>query len=78
MTVPPGRALSDHANGQAVQDAKAVVEPLDLVAGRVELVGDALVHDHHRAALDQQVTAGGQDANRIATDPRVMDTPPGR
>ena len=53
-----------HAGGEAAEDAEAVHEALDLVAGRDEGVRHPLVDDEDRAAGCQELPAGTQDVDR--------------
>jgi len=53
-----------HPHGEAVWDAEAVHQPLDLVAGGDEGVGHPLVDDQDRATRPEQLEAGAEDVDR--------------
>ena len=55
-----GRGLLDQLRRQAVRDAPAVHHALDLVAGRGEALGDALVDDEDGAVGGERRAGGAQ------------------
>src|ERR1700686_113848 len=59
----PGRINS--ADGQAVQNAPSVHEALELIPGRAERLGHALVGHQYRAARRDQRTHRPQSGDRV-------------
>src|SRR2546422_4211813 len=59
------RAFPNHADGQAVEDTEAVVEPLHFTRrGRERILG-ALVADEHDAAVGEEASCCAKDAHGI-------------
>ncbi len=50
------RALPNHADGQAVEDTEAVIEPLHFTRGGRERILGALVADEYGAAVDEKAS----------------------
>jgi hypothetical protein len=61
MTVPvPAAPFADHSDGQAMKNAEAVIEALEIVPRSAETVGYPFVADHHGPSFDQKTSAGTQ------------------